>query len=226
MSTFSGIQRLLWVAILLAALYSGIIFLGRYASDQRYNRTRANSSPPAPFDSVYASSDLKIVQFYARDANVTEGAQSVICYGVVNAKSVRIEPPVDGVQVSPNRCVEVAPEHDTKYTLTAEGADGRTVSESFVLPVKADSAILPAVTAFRIENHKPDYRGREVFLLSFAVQNAVTVEIDPPAFPTLHGAPSGRFYVAPVKTTTYTLTVTGAHGHKARRDLTVPVPPN
>jgi hypothetical protein len=35
----------------------------------------------------------------------------------------------------------------------------------------------------------------------------------------------GSFYVAPEKTTTYTLTVTGKYGHKATRSLTVEVPP-
>jgi hypothetical protein len=120
----------------------------------------------------------------------------------------------------------VAPERDTRYTLIAEGNDGHTVSESFVLAVKQDVAALPGITSFRIENHKPDYRGRQVFLISFGARNPETVDIDPPVFPTLHGAPNGRFYVAPEKTTTYTLTVTGKRGHKAQRQLTVEVPPS
>jgi hypothetical protein len=227
MDSFGQIRRFLWMVVAAAAVYAGWTFLARYTSDRRLDMSRYAAQPAraAEIERSYGGTALKILMFYAREASLTEGTPTVICYGVVNAKSVRIEPPVQGVSVSPNRCVEVAPERDTRYTLTAEGSDGHTVSESFVLPVKPDVAALPGITSFRIENHKPDYRGRQVFLISFGARNAEAVDIDPPAFPTLHGAPSGRFYVAPEKTTTYTLTVTGKRGHKARQQLTVEVPP-
>jgi len=229
MANFARFRRYVAFATVGVALYTGWIFLDRYASTRRWERRReattGQTARTANFNSIYGGAEVKILQFYAREASVTEGTPSVLCYGVLNAKSVRIEPPVSGVSVSPNRCVEVAPEHDTRYILTAEGNDGHTVSESFLLPVKADIDTLPKVTSFEIVNHSPDYRGRQVFLLSFSVQNASMVDIDPPAFPTLHGAPNGRFYVAPEKTTTYTLTVTNKRGHRANRKLTVEVPP-
>lgn len=227
MDTFGQVRRYLWMVAAAAALYTGWIFLGRYLSDRRWDPGRHATQPDraSGFGSIYGGTAVKILQFYAREASLTEGTPSVICYGVLNARSVRIEPPVEGVSVSPNRCVEVAPERDTRYTLTAEGSDGHTVSESFLLPVKPDVAALPGITSFRIEDHKPDYRGRQVFLISFGARNAEAVDIDPPAFSTLHGAPYGRFYVAPEKTTTYTLTVTGKRGHKARQQLTIQVPP-
>jgi hypothetical protein len=34
-----------------------------------------------------------------------------------------------------NRCLYVQPQRETRYTLTAEGADGKRVTESFVLKV-------------------------------------------------------------------------------------------
>jgi hypothetical protein len=215
------------IAMVVAAVYAGWIFLGRYLSGRRWDRQQeaAHAARASDFESIYGGTAVKILQFYAREATLTEGDRSVICYGVINARSVKIEPPVEGVSVSPNRCVEVAPERDTRYTLTAEGNDGHTISESFVFPVKPDVATLPRITSFRIDSHKPDYRGRQVFSISFGAQNPVTIDIDPPVFPTLHGAPNGRFYVAPEKTTTYTLTVTGKRGHKAQQQLTVEVPP-
>ncbi|MBZ5624396.1 MAG: hypothetical protein LAQ69_37720 [Acidobacteriia bacterium] len=210
-----------------AAVYAGWIFLGRYLSGGHWGDRRHDTQPArtAEFESAYGGTAVKILQFYARDGSLTEGGTSVICYGVLNARSVRIDPPVESVSVSPNRCVEVAPERDTRYTLTAEGSDGHAVSESFVLKVKPDLAALPGITSFRIESHTPDYRGRQVFLITFSARNPNEVKIDPPVFPTLHGAPNGRFYVAPEKTTTYTLTVTGKRGHKAQQQLTVKVPP-
>jgi hypothetical protein len=54
------------------------------------------------------------------------------------------------------------------------------------------------------------------------VQNADEVSIDPPVFPTLHGAPSGQFSVKPDATTTYMLSAK-AKGHEARQRLTVEI---
>lgn len=177
----------------------------------------------AEFARIYGGTAVRILQFYSREGSLVEGDKTVLCYGVLNARSVRIEPPVEGVSVALNKCVEVAPEQDTRYTLTAEGNDGRQVSETFVLTVKPDLAALPKITSFRITGHKMN-AGSHVFSLTFSVQNAAEVDIDPPVFPTLHGAPYGNFYVAPEKTTTYTLTVTGKKGRKARQQLTVEVP--
>ncbi len=219
-------RRYLPIAVVAAVVYAAWVFGSRHFLDRLWrSRHEAPQSATNPeFDRVYGGTAVKILGFYAREGNLTEGGQSVICYGVLNAKSVRIEPPVDGVFVALSRCLEVAPEHNTRYTLIAEGADGRTASASFVLTVGADAATLPKITSFRIAGRQVDYRGRTVFSLTFSTQNAETVDIDPPAFPTLHGAPYGRFYVAPEKSTTYTLTVTNKRGHKAQQQLTVEVP--
>src|SRR5204863_9006007 len=123
-----------------------------------------------------------------------------------------------------NRGVEVGAERETRYTLTAEGADGRRISESFVLGVHADQDTLPRITSFGIAKRERDYTGKWIFSLSFAAQNPEEVSIDPPVFSPLHRSPMGSFYVAPEKTTTYTLTVTGKYGHKAQKQVTVEVP--
>src|SRR5262249_29962756 len=161
------------------------IFLGRYLSRGRGARLLdpKQIAREAEWQRTYGGNAVKILQFYARDGSVIEGDHSVICYGVLNAKSVRMEPPVQGVAAAVNKCVEIAPVRDTRYTLIAEGYDGRTVSESFVLGVKADVESLPRITSFEIVDRKPDYRGRMVFLISFSQQNGLEVSIDPPAFP-------------------------------------------
>jgi hypothetical protein len=174
--------------------------------------------------SAPAGEPVKIVAFYPRDMVVTEGGSTLLCYGVSNAKSVRIEPAVDGVSPSPSRCVEVRPKGETRYTLTAEGSDGQAVSQSVTLRVGADTAALPRISSFQIDGATKDYSGKTVYTLSFADQNAEEVSIDPPVFPTLHGAPSGQFSVKPDKTTTYTLTAKGKNGHVARKQLTIEVP--
>ena len=173
---------------------------------------------------VAANQPVKITAFYARDLLVTEGAPTVLCYGVANAKSVFLDPPVESITPSLNRCIEVRPKAETRYTLTAVGSAGESVSESVTIRVGADQSTLPRITSFQIDGKQKDYAGQTIFTLSFGVQNAVEVSIDPPAFPPLHGAPTGQFSVKPEKTTTYTLTVKGKNGHVARRELTVEVP--
>ena len=170
-----------------------------------------------------ATDPVKITAFYPRDGIVTEGGKTLLCYGVTNAKSVRIDPPVDGVSPALSRCVEIRPKGETQYTLTAEGADGRIVTQSAVVHVGADTATLPRISSFQIDSKSKDYAGKTVYNLSFSDQNAEEVSIDPPVFPTLHGAPTGSFAVRPDKTTTYTLKVSGKYGHVAEKQLTIEV---
>ena len=202
-----------------------LVTVNRRIADRQREQQRQQPDGFAEFERAYGGTAVKIVQFYSREGTLFEGSTTVLCYGVANARSVRMEPPVEGVAVAINNCVEVAPEKDTRYTLTAEGNDGRTVSESFVLKVRPDPDTLPKITSFRIANHQID-QGRHIFSIAFAQQNGELVDIDPPAFPTLHGSPYGSFYVSPEKTTTYTLTVTGKKGRQVRRQLTVEVPGN
>jgi hypothetical protein len=121
-----------------AVAYAGWIFADRYFAGRRWTQRQeiqqAGSNPE--FERIYGGTAVKILQFYSREGSLIQGGKTVLCYGVLNAKSVRIEPPVDGVSVALTKCVEVAPQQDTRYTLTAEGNDGRVVSESFVLFVK------------------------------------------------------------------------------------------
>ena len=59
-----------------------------------------------------------------------------LCYGVVNANEVRLDPPVEKVWPSLSRCFDVAPTKTTHYTLSAEGADHKVVTESLDVVVQ------------------------------------------------------------------------------------------
>jgi len=225
---WNHVRSALRVATAIVVCYVAWVFLARYLESRRWTATNQAriaekaSAGAAAFERTYGGNGLRILQFYARDGEMIEGHPTVLCYGVLNARSVRIEPPVEGVSPSLNRCVEVSPAADTRYTLTAEGTDGRQASESFVLHVKPDVETYPRITTFRVAQQRVD-NGRAVFLLTFSDVNAEEVAIDPAVFPALHRAPNGQFWVAPEATTTYTLTVTGTRGRKARRQLTVQV---
>lgn len=209
-----------------AALYLLYVFASRHQSNVRFmERDKpAEETRNKAFDEAYGGTDVKILQFYAREGVLIEGASTVLCYGVINAKSLKIEPPVEGVSPSLNRCVEIAPLKTTSYALTAEGKDGKTASASFTLTVQADAAALPKVDSFTIAKHTVE-NGRHYFLVTYSFHNANQVSIQPPAFsPLTDSAPFGQFYVSPEHTTTYTLTITGKHGHTAEKKLTLTVP--
>jgi hypothetical protein len=82
------------------------------------------------------SGPVKILNFYASVGAVTMGEKALLCYGVENAKSVKISPSVPGVYPAHNRCVEIVPERTTHYTIQAEGFDGGVATQSFTLPVQ------------------------------------------------------------------------------------------
>jgi hypothetical protein len=219
------VRNLVRVTLVIATVYTGWIFLGRYLSHRSDApvRNEEQDRRNAEFARTYGGTQVKILQFYAREGNLSQGSPTVLCYGVLNARRVTIEPPMEGVTPSLSRCVEVSPLKDTRYTLTAEGNDGRTATESFILQVSPDQETLPRITYFRVDKHKQE-NGRHIFTLVFGDKNGEEISIDPPVFPTLHGAPNGQFFVSPDKTTTYTLTVLGKFGHKALKTLTVEVP--
>jgi hypothetical protein len=121
--------------------------------------------------------------------------------------------------------VPVSPAASQKYTLTAEGEDGRTATASVVVQVvqgakrKAAEAAPagatgPAIVAFRTER-KPG-----LTLLCYEVDGADTVAIEPQVL-ARSGAVRGCLGVAPQRPTTYTLTAYGAGGRTARRSLAV-----
>lgn len=196
-------------------------FLAWTFASRRHTGPAARSVPPAyrDFEGVDSLTSVAILRFYSSAGVLADGDKATICYGVAKAKAVRLDPPVEQLSPSLNRCFQVAPTEDTRYTLIAEGEDGRTVSESFLLQVKADPRTLPRVTYFI--GQKKGEPAESVYSLCFAVENAGRVSVDPPVIPPMQGAPRGCFYVAPKQTTTYTLLVTGEHGRTASRKLTI-----
>jgi hypothetical protein len=211
-----------WVAVIAAFLYLGWAFVSRRTPGVHLVRTAPGQSVSG-VPSWLEGPKLRVVQFYAASGELTEGEQEVLCYGVVNAKRVRIEPGFNEVFPSLNRCLEIEPEEDTTYTITAEGENGESEAVSLLVRVKPDPYTLPRITQFGVARQLVD-RGRPVYLLSFSTENAEMVKVDPPVIPPIYG-PVGRFYVLPEKTTTYTLTAVGAKNRRAERSITLNGPP-
>ena len=124
---------------------AGLLVAMLYAGWTIYSRSRANrlaeleaAARKIEFDQKTLNMigpDLKILAFYASPA-ISHGEKILICYGVANAKSVRIEPAVESIAPSLARCIETSPRSTTEYKLTAEDGAGHSVAQTIVVRVQ------------------------------------------------------------------------------------------
>jgi hypothetical protein len=116
--------KLAAVTGLLAILWS-VVALRRTDDLQAF--VRPAGAQPGP---------VRILRFYASAGVLMTGEKAQLCYGVQNAKSVRIAPLLANVVPSVARCLEIVPKHTTHYTILAEGYDGRVAAQSLTLAVQ------------------------------------------------------------------------------------------
>jgi hypothetical protein len=131
-SPLRSIVRWTWVIVALAVLYTGWIVVSRWRENRAIEAEAARKTAEADRQIVgmYGSGELKMLMFYANPGTLKRGSMGLLCYGVANAKSVRIVPGVEDIKPSLSRCIEVKPKADTHYTFSADDGKGRTVSQS------------------------------------------------------------------------------------------------
>jgi len=83
---------------------------------------------------------VRVLRFYATTGSIALGDKAQLCYGVENAKSVRISPSIGPVTPAANRCLDIVPDHTTHYTILAEGFDGSVVPRFVTLVVETAPA--------------------------------------------------------------------------------------
>ena len=131
------LQPYLWVASAVSVAYVAWVFTGRLFEHKKLQERAVRVAPSTPeFERVYGGNALKIVQFYARDGELSRGEKTLLCYGVINAWLVRIKPPVGDAQPALNRCFEISPLETTTYTLTAQGAKGASAASLVTVRVR------------------------------------------------------------------------------------------
>ncbi|MGH9713832.1 MAG: hypothetical protein ACRD5M_11100 [Candidatus Acidiferrales bacterium] len=136
---FTGFRNpYLYTSILLvgALFYVGWVFTAR-RQEAREMEQRAKEQQKAEAARTYemlGGNRFEILNFYAVPGVIHRGDSAQLCYGVSNAKTVKLEPQTSVVWPSLSRCVEVAPKKDTTYTLTAE--DGQGNSRTSILTVQ------------------------------------------------------------------------------------------
>ena len=141
MSAESTLRKLLpytTAGLAIAILYVAWTFFSRWHDNSVIQRSAdaEKAKAEAKIVEMYGSGKLKVLNFYATPGIVARGRKGLICYGVANAKTVRIEPGVEALAPSISRCVEISPLKDTQYTLTAEDESGHSETKSVLVKVQ------------------------------------------------------------------------------------------
>ncbi len=128
-----------WISVIVIAivLYDGWIFYSRWRRNRDLELAPAQEEADRARKTLemLGGTALHIMNFYASPGVIRPGSHASICYGVMGATKVRIEPPVEEVWPALSHCLQVTPRRDTEYKLIAEDATGHSVSQSLVLKV-------------------------------------------------------------------------------------------
>jgi len=134
--------RVTWLLPALAALVVGWIFFSRWSEAQRLQEQRAEEKRAQEseenrraFENL-GGNRFEILHFYAQPLLLRRGEKATLCYGASNAAKVKLDPPVERVWPSANRCFEISPRRNTTFILTIENAAGETKTASFEMKVQ------------------------------------------------------------------------------------------
>jgi hypothetical protein len=127
------------VAFLAAALYVGWTFYSRQEANRHAQEeldAKQATARKKVVDQIYGSGEIRIPTFLADNGLIKPGETTHLCYGVVNAVSVKLDPPVEALKPTYRHCIEIAPKKTTTYTLTAVNAAGKSKSVSLEVRVE------------------------------------------------------------------------------------------
>jgi hypothetical protein len=140
-SKFSTLLRralpYLTIAIVLAGIYDGWIFYGRwrYARDATKEQAAKQAEDARRISDALGGDRLKILDFYASTPTIHAGQPATICYGVNAAATVRLDPPVEQLYPAVSHCFQVTPRRDTEYKLIVADRAGHVLTQSLTVQV-------------------------------------------------------------------------------------------
>jgi hypothetical protein len=126
-------------AVIIAALYVAWTFWSRYQDAKQAAEAAEERKAQAQkevYDQISQHGELTFTTFEAADGVLKPGQTTELCYGVVNAKTVKLDPPVENIKPSFRHCLDISPKHTTTYTITADDGAGHTKTASLTVRVK------------------------------------------------------------------------------------------
>ena len=164
-----------------------------------------NRTPPAP---------VKITQFRITPGFIPKGITGKLCYGVENAARIDLNPPVEELLPSPERCIDISPAQATTYTLTAYGTEGSKVSKSLDVRVGNPPPRLSELSA-----SPPEVKRGSQVVVCFKAENGRDIKVSKGKLTPGKNCLTDR----PNKTTSYKVTVFGADREQDSGTVTVTV---
>jgi hypothetical protein len=140
--TIRNMWRIFGALAAIILLYSAYTFWSRWqenqdlAAKQKAAQAAAQREDAQKTYDTLGGSEFKILSFYASPGVIHRGDTVEMCYGVSNAKTVKLDPPEANVWPSNDRCVQVSPKKSTTYTLTADDGKGNTKNATLTIEVK------------------------------------------------------------------------------------------
>lgn len=137
-ATLKKVSRYLWIVLAVAVLYTGWTFFSRWWENraiEQKSQERKQAADQRDAERI-GGNRFEILHFYAAPGILRRGETAQLCYGVSNAKAVRVEPKTSEVWPAASRCIEITPARDTTYTLTAEDAAGQTKTATVEVKVR------------------------------------------------------------------------------------------
>lgn len=124
--------------LIVAALYVAWIFYSRWQSNRQEEQAAAEREVQKNKKvlDLIGSGKPKINSFIISPGIIAPGQQTLLCYSVINAKTVKLEPQVAETWPSMSRCFHVNPKRNTRYRLTVADDKGNQATESAELKVK------------------------------------------------------------------------------------------
>ena len=138
----SALKKLLpytTIALLFAIAYVGYTFYSRHEADveaQAQIDAKQEAARKRTVDAVFGDGEIKFTSFSIDRQSLRRGETARLCYGVVNATAVKMDPPVEQLKPTYQHCMDISPTKTTKYTITADDGKGHLKSESLELPVQ------------------------------------------------------------------------------------------
>jgi len=141
-SAFKNAFLYSWAVLSLAALVVCWILFSRWQENRgiekraKEERTQKQQEQDRAALEQLGGKELAIQNFYASPGEIRRGESVQLCYGVANAKIVKLEPQPSPVWPSYSHCVDVTPAKSTTYTLTIADAAGNTRTQSLEVKVR------------------------------------------------------------------------------------------
>ena len=127
----------LTIALVAAVAYDGWVFYSRWSYARLAERAQQEKEAVDARKALdmLGGGSLKILSFYATPGAIRRGDHASLCYGVISAQRVRMEPAIEALRPALSYCLPVSPAKDTDYKLIAEDGDGHSATSTVTIRV-------------------------------------------------------------------------------------------